>query len=242
MSSDGGQPARRDHRNIDCRPQRGQELLQRFGCRPRRRVECPAMSACRRALCHQHIDARRDGRLRLRQRRHGADSHDARIAQPPAFVRARHTEGERRHFRPQIEQHVQLRGPCVVIEPGRAERSTVALRLRGQRRGVRLDCGRRARTRLWRKQIGADGPGRELARLGDPFGEYFGRQVPRGDEPEAAGVRSCGGQLRRRRPTGHRRDDDRDCEVAKVERTHYFTAFANSRQSCGSELIFGSRV
>ena len=36
-----------------------------------------------------------------------------------------------------------------------------------------LDCLRRGRTGLRREQIGADGPGRELARRGDPLGECF---------------------------------------------------------------------
>ena len=58
---------------------------------------------------------------------HGADDGDAGVAQPPAFLGAGHAECERRDVRPQIEQHVDLGRPVVVVEARLAERGAVAL-------------------------------------------------------------------------------------------------------------------
>ena len=220
----GHQPASSHDRHVDGRFDVGQQLVQRLSGRLRARVEGAAMPARRRALRSERVDAAGERGLRLGQRGHGADDRDACLAQPQALLGARHAERERRDVRPQVQQHLDLGRPVVVVEPRLTELGAVALGLRRERLGVALDVRRCARTRLWHKQIRADRAGSQAAGRGEPLGEHLGSQVTRSDEAEPAGIRPGGREFRRRRPTGHRRDDDRHSEIAKVERHRSFVS------------------
>ena len=90
------------------------------------------MSARRRALRSERVNAAGERDLRLGQRGHGADDGDACLAQPQALLGARHAERERRDVRPQVQQHLDLGRPVVVVEPRFTELGAVALGLRGQ--------------------------------------------------------------------------------------------------------------
>ena len=220
----GHQPTSSHDWHVDGRFDLGQQFVEGLGGRLRARVERAAMPAGRRALYSYSVDAAGDRGLRLGQRGHGADDRDARLAQPSALLGARHAEGERRDGRPHVEQHLDLGRPVVVVEPRLTELGAVALGLRRERLGVELDVPRGARTRLWHKQIRADRAGSQAARRGEPLGEHLGSQVTRSDEAEPACIRPGGRKCRRRRSTGHRRDEDRHRQIAKVERHRSFVS------------------
>ena len=139
----------------------------------RRRVERAAMPTGRRALHRNSVDAAgHRGRLRLGKRGHGADGRDARVAQPLALLGTRQAERERRHLGPQVEQHVDLGRPGVVVvdRARRAGRRSAPPPEPAPRRTSR---SRRAwphwaaaRTN-WRRA----GRWSRLARGGDPLGE-----------------------------------------------------------------------
>ncbi len=104
-----------------------------------------------------------------------------------AFVLAGQAERERRHLRPQIEQHVELGRPVVVVESGLAEPHTVAIRppVPAPRRSAR---SRRASPHWaaaqtdWRppRRTSAGAPRRGVRRTPRPSGSPPGRtRAPR---------------------------------------------------------------
>ena len=101
--SAGHEPARRHHGNVDVGGDGCDEVLERLVGGRRGGVEGAAMPTSRRTLCDNAVDAHVGSQPRLGQRGHRAGGRDARCGQPPPFLDAGQTEGERHQRGPQIE-------------------------------------------------------------------------------------------------------------------------------------------
>jgi hypothetical protein len=175
-----------------------------------------AASARLAALGNERVCARLGCAASVLDARDGRPHGDSGPARRVDEVGRRRPERRRDDVDARLDRDRELLGEVVVVEARLAH--LVAFDL--ERARIGSDCF--AVDRLWLQHEEVDGerPVGQLAGSREPGGQLARFQVARRDEAEAACVRDRGCELRRRRPTGERCEDDRrDHSSASVPRT-----------------------
>ena len=134
-------------------------------------------------------------------------------------VCARQAERERRHLRPQVEQHLDLGRPGIVVEAGLAELGAVPCASGASAAAYVSIASAVAALGCGTNRLAPSGPVSGLRAAAMPLREHLGASVAGRDETQAACIGPGGSQLRRRRTAGHRRDDHRNRRPRRSNRS-----------------------
>src|SRR5581483_6626088 len=128
-------------------------------------------------------------------------------------LRIRAAEGERRDCGPQLGDQLELLVVPVVVEARLTELGAVALRLARDPIQVAVQPGVVVAGVPGDEQVHPDGRLGQPPDLDDPLLQSLGREVPGGEQAEAARLADRRGQLRRRRAPRERREHHRMGEL-----------------------------